>query len=45
MNKAIKYIIILIFLTNCTVSKKDNAQNENLIDIFKKKEPIKEELN
>ncbi len=45
MNKAIKFIIILIFLTNCTASKKNNAQNENLLDIFKKKEPIKEELN
>ena len=36
MNKAIKYIIILIFLSNCSFSKKDAVDNEKLIDIFKK---------
>ena len=45
MNKAIKYIIILIFLSNCSVSKKDKADNDKLIDIFKKNEPIEKEFN
>ena len=36
VNKAIKYIIILIFLSNCSFSKKDAADNDKLIDIFKK---------
>ena len=45
MNKAIKYIIILIFLSNCSASKKDTSDNEKLIDIFKKNEPIEKEFN
>jgi len=45
VNKAIKYIIILIFLSNCSFSKKDSADNDKLIDIFKKNEPIEKEFN
>ena len=45
MNKAIKYIIILIFLSNCSASKKDTSDNDKLIDIFKKNEPIEKEFN
>ena len=45
MIKAIKYIIILIFLSNCSASKKDTSDNEKLIDIFKKNEPIEKEFN
>ena len=45
MNKAIKYIIILIFLSNCSLSKKDAVDNDKLIDIFKKNEPIEKEFN
>ena len=45
MNKAIKYIIILIFLSNCSASRKDTSDNEKLIDIFKKNEPIEKEFN
>jgi len=43
--KAIKYIIILIFLSNCGASKKNTSDNEKLIDIFKKTEPIEKEFN
>tara|TARA_B100001057_G_scaffold108724_1_gene106593 strand:+ start:416 stop:1687 length:1272 start_codon:yes stop_codon:yes gene_type:complete len=43
--KAIKYIIILIFLSNCGASKKNTSDNEKLIDIFKKNEPIEKEFN
>ena len=45
MNKAIKYIIILLFLSNCNFFKNENNENEKLIDIFKKNEPIKKEFN
>ena len=45
MNKNILYIIILIFISNCSFSKKDKNENEKLIDIFKKNEPIKKEFN
>ena len=45
MNKAIKYIIILIFLSNCSFSKKDAVDNDKLIDIFKKNEPIQKQFN
>ena len=45
MNKAIKYIIILIFLSNCSSSKKDTVDNAKLIDIFKKNKPIEKEFN
>ena len=45
MIKAIKYIIILIFLSNCGASKKNTSDNEKLIDIFKKNEPIEKEFN
>ena len=45
MNKALRYIIILLFLTNCNSAKKDKVQNENLIDIFPKKDPINKEFN
>ena len=42
MIKAIKYIIILIFLSNCSASKKDTSDNEKLIDIFKHKDSYKD---
>ena len=45
MNKNILYIIILIFLTNCSLSNKEVAKNNKSIDIFKKIDPIKRELN
>ncbi len=45
MNKAIKYIIILLFITNCSNSKNDKVKKDNLIDIFKKVEPIEKEFN
>tara|TARA_Y100001970_G_scaffold273894_1_gene372776 strand:+ start:6051 stop:7322 length:1272 start_codon:yes stop_codon:yes gene_type:complete len=45
VNKAIKYIIILIFFTNCSFSKKDTVDNSKRVDIFKKSEIIKEEFN
>ncbi len=45
MNKAIKLIIILIFLTNCGTSKKDSIDNSKLIDIYKKNKPIEKEFN
>ena len=45
MNKAVKYIIILLFISNCSFSKNDKAKNENLIHIFNKTQPIKKEFN
>ena len=45
MNKTIQYIIILLFISNCSFSKKDKVRNDNLIDIFKKIDPIKKEFN
>ena len=45
MNKVLKYIIILLLISNCSFSKGDKVENENLIDIFKKIEPIKKEFN
>ncbi len=45
MNKAIKYIVILILLTNCNTSKKDKVQNDNVISIFQKIKPIEREFN
>ena len=45
MNKCIKYIIILLFLSNCSFSKNEKNENQNLIDIFKKNEPIEKEFN
>ena len=45
MIKAIKYIIILLFLSNCSFSKNEKNENQNLIDIFKKNEPIEKEFN
>ena len=45
MNKNILYIIILIFLTNCSLSNKEVNENNKSIDIFKKIDPIQRELN
>ena len=45
MNKNILYIIILIFLTNCSLSNKEFNENNKSIDIFKKIDPIQRELN
>ena len=45
MNKAIKYIIILFFLSNCSFSNKNKVENDNQIDIFKKIQPINKEFN
>ena len=45
MNKNILYIIILIFLTNCSLSNKEVNENNKSIDIFKKIQPIKKEFN
>ena len=45
MNKNILYILILIFISNCSFSKKDSDENEKIIDIFKKVEPIQKEFN
>ncbi len=45
MNKCIKYIIILLFISNCSFSKNEKNENENLIDIFKKNEPIEKVFN
>ena len=45
MNKALKYIIILIFISNCSLSKKENINNNNIGEIFKKSDPIKKEFN
>tara|TARA_Y100000816_G_scaffold45208_1_gene28343 strand:- start:156 stop:1427 length:1272 start_codon:yes stop_codon:yes gene_type:complete len=45
VNKAIKYIIILFFLSNCSFYNKNKVKDENQIDIFKKIQPIKKEFN
>ena len=45
MNKKFIYILIFIFLTSCSLSKKDNEINDGSINIFEKIEPIKKELN
>ncbi len=45
MNKCIKYIIILFFISNCSFSKIEKKEDENLINIFKKTEPIENEFN
>ena len=45
MNKTIKYIIILLFISNCSFSKKDKVENDRIIDIFEKIDPIKKEFN
>lgn len=45
VNKNILYITILIFLTNCSLSNKEFAENNKSIDIFKKIDPIQRELN
>ena len=45
MSKRFLYILIFIFITSCSLSKKNNEINDGSINIFKKKEPIKEELN
>ena len=45
MSKKFLYILILIFLTSCSLSKKDNEINDGSINIFEKIEPIKKELN
>ncbi len=45
MNKNILYIIILIFLTNCSLSNKEVNEKNKSIDIFKKIDPIQRELN
>ena len=45
MNKKFLYILIFIFLTSCSLSKKENEINDGSINIFEKIEPIKKELN
>ena len=45
MSKKFLYILILIFLTSCSLSKKENEINDGSINIFEKIEPIKKELN
>tara|TARA_B100002051_G_scaffold113614_1_gene108138 strand:- start:581 stop:1852 length:1272 start_codon:yes stop_codon:yes gene_type:complete len=45
VNKNILYIIILIFLTNCSLSNKEVNEKNKSIDIFKKIDPIQRELN
>tara|TARA_B100000214_G_scaffold331539_1_gene272549 strand:- start:329 stop:1600 length:1272 start_codon:yes stop_codon:yes gene_type:complete len=46
VNKLLFYILILIFLSNCSFVKKDAVEENNETnDIFKKIEPIKNELN
>ena len=45
MNKNILYIIILIFLTKCSLSNKEVNEKNKSIDIFKKIDPIQRELN
>ena len=45
MNKKFLYILIIIFLTSCSLSKKENEINDGSINIFEKIEPIKKELN
>ena len=45
MNKSILYIIILLFISNCSVNKNKSIEYENQIEIFKKIEPIQKEFN
>ena len=45
MSKRLLYILIFIFITSCSLSKKDNEINDGSINIFEKIEPIKKELN
>ena len=45
MNKNILYIIILLFISNCSVNKNESIEYENQIEIFKKIEPIQKEFN
>ena len=45
MSKRFLYILIFIFITSCSLSKKNNEINDGSVNIFKKIEPIKEELN
>ena len=45
MSKRFLYILIFIFITSCSLSKKDNEVNDTSINIFEKVEPIKKELN
>ena len=45
MSKCIKYIIILLFISNCSFTKNENNENENLVDIFQKTPPIEKEFN
>ncbi len=45
MNKCIKYIIILLFISNCNFTKKENNEKEKLVDIFQKTPPIEKEFN
>ena len=45
MSKRFLYILIFIFITNCSSSKKDNKINDGSVNIFEKIEPIKKELN
>ena len=45
MSKRFLYILIFIFITSCSLSKKENEINDRSINIFEKIEPIKKELN
>ncbi len=45
MNKCIKYIIILLFVTNCSFTKNEKNENKNLVEIFQKTTPIEKEFN
>ena len=45
MIKKFLYILIFIFVTSCSLSKKDNKISDGSINIFEKIEPIKKELN
>ena len=45
MIKKVIFIVISLFLISCSLGKKDKDVNDTLIDIFKKNEPIKKELN
>ncbi len=45
MSKRFLYILIFIFITSCSLSKKDREINDGSISIFEKKGPINEELN
>ena len=45
MSKRLIYILIFIFITSCSLTKKDNEINDGSISIFEKIEPIKKELN